>query len=286
MTVAEASSSAQLVAELLRSRRERLTPRDVGLPTGNRRRTKGLRREEVAQLANISATYYTFLEQGRDLHPSLRVLDSLASALRLDRAERSHLHQLAGGVRVEAAPETEDLAPGVAELVDHLDPRPTYVTGRYFDVLAANRAARSLWTDWSSLPPAERNLLWWTFTAPAARTVFVDWEAEASSLLVNFRIAAGRHPRDLRFGVLVERLHAVSPEVRDWWPRHDIAGRTGDTVRLRHHELGVLDLRHTVLQVADELDQLVVTYDVGEHDRERVAALVEDFSLGVVVRAD
>ena len=172
--VAKTSRGREL-GNLLRSRRDRLQPVDVGLPPGSRRRTRGLRREEVAALAAISPTYYTFLEQGRELHPSRQVLDSLASALHLTAAERAHLHQLAyDGPPAPAPPIVESLAPGLAELVTRLDPCPTYVAGRRWDVLAANRAARVLWTDcqhcrrpsatWCGGPsPIERpGRSWWT----------------------------------------------------------------------------------------------------------------------------
>jgi transcriptional regulator with XRE-family HTH domain len=280
---------AHLVAELLRSRRERLAPADVGLPAGTRRRTKGLRREEVAQLAGISTTYYTFLEQGRNIRPSRVVLDSLADALRLSDVERQHLHNLAAGTtppsRPEPAPET--LAAGLADLVDELDPRPTYVTGRYWDVLAWNRAARSLWTDWSAVPRPERNLLWWMFTAPAARWIFVDWEAEAAGLLAEFREAAGRELDDAGFTGMLERLRQASPEARSWWLRHDVGVPSSSTKQLVHPDLGVVELRRIVLRVADNDDQQLVTFEVvGEDAREKVAGLVEDFSLGVLVRGD
>ncbi|HEY6425275.1 MAG TPA: helix-turn-helix transcriptional regulator [Pseudonocardiaceae bacterium] len=191
------AGNAGEVAALLRSRRARLRPADVGLPAGARRRTPGLRREEVAQLASISTTYYTFLEQGRDLRPSRQVLDALARALRLGATERVHLHELVHGVSPAPTRCTvETLAPAVADLVDRLDPHPTYVTGRSWDVLAANRAARTLWTDWPALPPAERNMLWWTFMDPAARTVLIEWQSEAAAQLARFRVAAARHPDD------------------------------------------------------------------------------------------
>src|SRR5262249_13633415 len=183
------AARARELADLLRSRRDRLQPADVGLPAGQRRRTKGLRREEVAQLAGVSTTYYTFLEQGRDLRPSWEVLDAIARALRLNPAERAHLHTLGSGSPQPAPPPapptpaprrvTDTPPPAVSELVDRLDPSPTYVTGRYWDVLASNRAARLLWPDWPTLPPADRNMLWWIFTDPTAKTVLVDWEAEA-----------------------------------------------------------------------------------------------------------
>jgi len=266
---------ARALADLLRSRRERLQPVDVGLPGGPRRRTRGLRREEVAQLAAISTTYYTFLEQGRDVHPSRQVLDALARALRLSATERVHLHELAHGDDIPiatAAPET--LSPSVAALVARLDPYPTYVTGRCFDVLAANRAARALWTDWAALPPAERNMLWWTFTDPAARTTLVQWEAEASALLARFRAAADRHLDEPEFATLIERLKAASPEARAWWPRHDISALSSGTKKLHHPAIGDLDLQHIVLQVADDPEQKLVTFTASDRDQKRIVDLI------------
>jgi transcriptional regulator with XRE-family HTH domain len=260
---------------LLQSRRERLQPADVGLPPGSRRRTGGLRREEVAALAAISPTYYTFLEQGRDLHPSRQVLDALAAALHLDATERAHLHQLVHGTPpAPVAPVTETLAEGVAELVTRLDPYPTYVTGRRWDVLAANRAARALWTDWTALLPADRNMLWWTFTHPAARSVLVDWEHEASTLLARLRSAAARHPNDPGFGELIKRLHTTSPEVRAWWPRHQVAPIGAGTKRLRHPILGELVLHHVVLTTADDPEQKLVTFTTNDADLSRIRELI------------
>jgi transcriptional regulator with XRE-family HTH domain len=265
------------LAELLRSRRERLQPEDVGLSPGFRRRVPGLRREEVAQLAAISPTYYALLEQGGDVHPSPQVLDSLAQALRFSQAERTHLHELA---RDDAGPETltpiEALAPAVADLVEYLDPHPTYVTGRRWDVLAANRAARALWIDWPALPAEERNMLVWTFTNPAAREVFVEWEAEARALLARFRFAAARHPDDPQFRDLIDRLHASSPAVRSWWPAHDVAPLSSGTKRLRHPALGELELQHVVLQLADEPEQKLVTFRPAAEDERRIARLIGD----------
>lgn len=266
---------AQELADLLRSRRGRLQPADVGLPAGSRRRTQGLRREEVAQLAAISTTYYTFLEQGRDVHPSRQVLDALARALRLGHVERAHLHELALGDRAPDPPETvEMLAPSVTALVDRLDPYPTYVTGRRFDVLAANRAARALWTDWPALPPEQRNMLWWTFTDPTAQATLIEWEVEAAALLARFRAAADRHPDEPAFTALIHRLQAASPHARAWWPRHDIVGLSSGTKRLRHPALGDLDLEHVVLQVAEDPEQKLVTFTASDSDQQRIAQLI------------
>lgn len=268
-------ANAQEVAELLRTRRAGLQPADVGLPTGTRRRTLGLRREEVAHLAGISTTYYTFLEQGRDVRPSRQVLDALARALHLGATERAHLHELVhGGSAATTRGTVETLAPAVIDLVDRLDPHPTYVTGRSWDVLAANRAARALWTDWPRLPPAERNMLWWTFMDPAARTVLIEWQAEAAAQPARFRAAAARHPDDPEFGSLIQRLHDGSAEVRAWWPRHDVAPLRSGTKRIHHPALGDVTFHHVVLQLADNPEQKLVTFTAEQPDQTRLAQML------------
>jgi len=268
---------ARELGDLLRSRRERLQPADVGLPAGTRRRTRGLRREEVAQLASISATYYTVLEQGRDLRPSRQVLDALSVALRLDPTERAHVHELVHGAPPAQPPAVaESISPAALALVDRLDPGPAYITGRCWDVLAANRAARLLWTDWPALPPEARNMLWWTFTDPGAREILVDWAGEACVLLGRFRAAAARHPGDPGFGELLERLHAASPEVRAWWPQHDVVPLAPGTKRLRHPVLGELALDYVVLQFADQPEQKLVTFTATDPaDQLRISKLLE-----------
>ncbi len=271
--MSQSASRAQELADLLRSRRERLQPADVGLPSGARRRTRGLRREEVAQLAAISSTYYTFLEQGRDVRPSRQVLDALAAALRLSPVERAHLHELVHGAPPVAPAAAESLSPEVVALVDRLDPCPTYVTGRRWDVLAANRAARALWTDWPARPPLERNMLWWMFTDPAAREVMVDWPQAAADLLGRFRAATARIPTDPGFGELLDRLLAASAEVRDWWPRHQVVPLGSGVKRLRHPLLGVVELHHTVLQLADDPEQKLVTFAPTAEDQRRISEL-------------
>lgn len=254
------------LGELLRSRRERLRPADVGLPEVGRRRTPGLRREEVAALASMSVAYYTVLEQGRAAPPSRQVLEALCAALRLDPAERDHLFALAEG-RLEPTA-AEALAPAVAALVDRLDPCPTYVTGRRYDVLAANRTARALFADW----PPGTNLVEWMFTDPAPRRIYLEWEKEAAAQLARFRAAAAR-TADPGFAALVDRLHAAAPEVREWWPRHQVARLSSGTKRLWHPAVGELGLEHVVLQVADDPEQKVVTFADPEHGTARFVRL-------------
>jgi transcriptional regulator with XRE-family HTH domain len=261
-----AAVRARELGDLLRARRDRLRPADVDLPAGSRRRTSGLRREEVAQLASISPTYYAFLEQGREIRPSRQVLDALARALRLSEAERGHIHQLAHGDPAPNTRSAETASPAVVALVERLDPYPTYVTGRRFDVLASNRAARALWTNWPTVPPDQRNMLWWTFCDPAARTTLVDWETEASALLARYRAAADRHPHDPTFAQLTNRLQAANADVRQWWSRHEIAPLSSGAKRLRHPTIGEIELQHIVLQLADDPEQKLVTFTPADQE--------------------
>jgi transcriptional regulator with XRE-family HTH domain len=252
------------LGQLLRSRRERLTPADVGLPAGQRRRTAGLRREEAALLASMSATYYTFLEQGRPVRPSAQVLDALAGALRMSAAERRYLHALAGdnadqNNQTHSAP-PERLDPAVADLVQRLEPYPTLVKGRRWDVLAANDAARELFAGWATPRTDERNLVRWMFTTGQAREIYLEWEPEARAMLGRFRLAAARYPDDPDVRALIAELQRDSEHVRDWWPRHDVTAIGSGTKKLRHPRLGPVEYSHVVLQVADQPDQTLVTY--------------------------
>jgi transcriptional regulator with XRE-family HTH domain len=267
-------ASRNELADLLRTRRDRLTPADVGLPAGSRRRTTGLRREEVAQLAGVSTTYYTFLEQGRDVRPSRQVVAALAGALRLSSAERAHLFQLAGITPVaDDQAQAETVAPVVGAMVHRLDPFPAYLKGRRWDVLAANRAARALFADW---PTGDRNMIWWMFTDPAARKVYVDWEKEASDMLARFRAAAARRLDDPDFTDLIERLHQASPEVRSWWPRYEVQPVGGGTKHLYHPALGDVAFQHAVLQVADHPEQMLVYFTTADVPESKLADLAAE----------
>lgn len=260
------AGDSQALGQLLRSRRERLVPGDVGLPAGTRRRTAGLRREEVALLANMSATYYTFLEQGRPVRPSPQVLEALAVALRMSAAERDYLRVLVygpGGVPAAsagAAGPPEQVSRSVADLVQRLDPFPTFVKGRRWDVLVSNPAAQELFADWESLPAGQRNLVRWMFTTDRAREVYLDWESEARAMLGRFRLAAARHPHDPDFAALIAELHRDSDRVRDWWPRHDVTAVGGGSKKLLHPRLGPAEYSHVVLLIADNPGQTLVTY--------------------------
>ncbi|WIV55896.1 helix-turn-helix transcriptional regulator [Amycolatopsis nalaikhensis] len=242
----------------LRSRRERLTPADAGLPVTGRRRTPGLRREELALLAGISATWLTYLEQGRAVRPSDQVLDALARALRLSGAEREHLRRLAGGAETPDSDVPEEVAPEVAGVPALLGDNPAYVTGICYDVLAHNAAAEELF---QGMAPGG-NVVRWMFTEPAAREVLVDWEREARTILARLRAIAGRNPEHPRVTRLVAELTEASSEVRAWWPRYEIRFSQAGHKRLRHPRLGVVTVPHASFHVAERPEQTLVVYDL------------------------
>ncbi|MBM2619840.1 helix-turn-helix domain-containing protein [Actinoplanes sp. LDG1-06] len=240
----------------LRSRRERVTPADAGLPVTGRRRTPGLRREELALLAGISATWLTYLEQGRDVRPSGQVLDALARALRLTGAEQEHLRRLAGGGAAPGQDLPEQVAPEVAGVPALLGDHPAYVTGICYDLLAVNDAAVELFGGLT----AGGNVVRWMFAEPAAREILVDWAPEARHLLARLRAIADRHPGHPRVSRLVAELTGSSPEAREWWARHDIGFSQAGRKRFRHPRLGVITASHAAFQVAERPEQTLVVY--------------------------
>ncbi|MFC4150410.1 helix-turn-helix transcriptional regulator [Micromonospora mangrovi] len=234
------------LGEFLRSRRARLTPAAVGLPDRGRRRTPGLRREEVAELAGIGIDWYVRLEQGRDVSPSGATVDALARALRLDGAEHAHLRALAG---------TRGLPPFVRESVpDDLRrlletlTQPAYVTGRRWDLLAWNAAAADLFAGLVGLPEPDRNSLVYLFLEPDARRLFgAGWADDARRVLAKFRVAHDLHPADPAFTGLTARLRATSPEFARWWDRHDIDRGGSGRKTLHHPERGALRFAYSSL---------------------------------------
>jgi transcriptional regulator with XRE-family HTH domain len=208
------------LGDFLRSRRERLTPAALGLPDGRRRRTPGLRREEVAELAGIGVDWYVRLEQGRSVRPSVATIDALAQALRLDPAERTHLRALARSPRHHAFTRETVPAP-IRRLVEGLD-QPAYVTGRRRDVLAWNAAACDVITDFSQALEEDRNVLVWMLTTPEARHRFgPGWPGEAQRMVAQFRAVHDLWARDPAFAALMTRLR-TSPEFVTWWDTHDV----------------------------------------------------------------
>ncbi len=228
------------LAQFLRARRDALTPGDVGLPEGRGRRTKGLRREEVALLAGVSVTWYTWLEQGRPINASVDVLAALARTLRLDDAERHHLLTLAAQPAGMAAGSTADDAPADApdalvRLLAAMEPAPAYVLGPRWEFLAWNTAQARLYPMIERLDSDERNLLWVIFAEPSARRLVADWPEQARRILAEFRAGTAAMRADPGVVALVERLRAASPEFAEWWPQQDVA-QFQTRVRHYHHE--------------------------------------------------
>jgi transcriptional regulator with XRE-family HTH domain len=268
-------------ADFLRTRRASLLPQDVGLPNGGRRRTPGLRREEVAQLAGVGTTWYTWLEQGRDVRASLDVLDSLARALRLTPAERGHLILLGRGEQGPACPPPAERASRTHKrLVENLGTSPAYILGRRWDYLAWNKACRVVFSWEPGRDPSTRNHVWLTFMDPARRELMPDWERGARRLVAKFRADSARHIGDPAFERLISSLQAASPEFRKWWERHEVAGGGEGRKELLHPVAGKLVFEHAVFRHEASDQRLVLYSPLSEDDTPaKLAGLLQNPSV-------
>lgn len=263
----------QELADFLRTRRERISPESIGLPAGTRRRTPGLRREEVAALAGVGVTWYTWLEQGREIGVSSTFLDNLAKALKLDAAERRHLFLLTHQrPPVEPGKTWCQVPPLVKRLMGDLPTRPCYVLNLRWDVLAWNDAADRVF-GFAAQPDAYRNLLWMLFAEPTLSGVIADWSTQAPRILSSFRRDYVRADDDPAIDNLVTELEAISPDFRNWWRRHDVDAPCQGIRALDIAELGAVGFEHTSL-IVDEIRHLrLVVYAVQESDPQ-----ADDFS--------
>jgi transcriptional regulator with XRE-family HTH domain len=249
----------QELGGFLRTRRARLSPEEVGLPRGSRRKTPGLRRAEVAQLVGVSVDWYTWLEQGRPISPSTQVLERLVQALRLDADERNHLFLLAHQQPPPTlVPEAEVVSPALQHFLDQFGPRPAFVVGRRWDVLARNNAGSALFGNFQS--GREHNTLWGVFTNPLARQFIVNWEEDARHLLAQFRSMYARYPDDAQMTQLINDLMLASPEFRAWWPDHEVQGGQEGRKMLNHPVVGYLVFERLTFQVFDTPDLKVTVY--------------------------
>jgi transcriptional regulator with XRE-family HTH domain len=244
--------------DFLRSRREKLAPKAVGLPVGRRRRTAGLRREEVAQLAGIGVDWYIRLEQGRTVSPSVTTIDALARALRLNKAEHTHLKALArDGDRRAFSIET--VPPPIRRLLDSLD-QPAYVVGRRWDVLAWNEAADEVFA-FSRLPERDRNTLLCMMTNKQTRKLFgAAWADEAKRMVAQFRATHDVWAGDPAFADLLARLRQGSAEFAKWWEAHEIRSTASGRKTIVHPQKGVLHFEHTSFQANDDPALKLVIY--------------------------
>ena len=244
--------------DFLRSRRARLTPKSVGLPTGRRRRTAGLRREEVAELAGIGVDWYIRLEQGRTVNPSVTTVDALARALKLSKAEHAHLRMLAHhadgrAFAIETVPET------IRRMLDGLN-QPAYITGRRWDLLAWNEAAEEVF-GFGRLREEDRNVLLMMFTNARTRKLFgSSWTEEAKRMVAQFRASHDVWAGDPAFNALLARLRAGSSEFTRWWSAHEVRGVAAGRKTLNHPKKGVVQFEYASFQANDDPALKLVIY--------------------------
>lgn len=254
--------SRRELARFLRTRRERIRPADVGLPVGSRRRTTGLRREEVAVLAGLSPTWYTYLEQGRDIHPSAEVLDSLARVLALTEDEYRYMHLLAGAKGGEPRPLASDIC--AEEIVRQLvrttvqSPYPTYAVNLYCDLVAWNPAATTYYTDFGRLPDDRRNMLRWLLASPEARERLPEWHEDVHDIVARWRVMTANHEDDGRLDKLITEFRELSTEFECWWDAHDVREHRTRVRQLMHPRLGAQPMRLIVVQAPDFAPCVVV----------------------------
>jgi transcriptional regulator with XRE-family HTH domain len=268
----------QELGAFLRSRRERLRPEDVGLPSGPRRRTPGLRREEIAVLAHISTEYYARLEQGRAPRPSGEVLAGIAGALRLTGTEYGHLHVLAGTAPTRTGLHRRDVRPSILALLERLPHTAAFVTSAAFEVLAWNDLAAALMEDFGRLASADRNLARRAFLGPAQRGAPLYGVSDAAEfrhhVVMELRAVLARYPADPVVTGLIEELRDGSPEFARLWERHDVQGAPMLTKTFRHPVVGEITVDCDALTLTDR-DQHLVLYTAppGSHGAEALALL-------------
>jgi hypothetical protein len=252
------------LAGFLRSRRERISPEEVGLPPGGRRRTPGLRREEVAQLAGVGVTWYTWLEQGRDIKASDQVLDAVAGTLRLDPHERAHMFTLAGSPQPVQENECNALSPQMHLILRQLEPLPAAVVNSRMDILGYNRAYDWLF-DLDDVPFEDRNAMVLAFTHPLWRERLTDRMENLPRVVAQFRASMAEHVGDKRWKCLVRELRAESAEFDSLWDRHEVRWIENLTKRF-NHPAGLLEFDYTNLWFGPRNETRLTTYTPSTQD--------------------
>jgi transcriptional regulator with XRE-family HTH domain len=238
------------LSAFLRSRRERISPAQAGVPIGGRRRTPGLRREEVAQLAGVGVTWYTWLEQGRDIKASDQVLEAISRTLMLDRDERAHLFTLAGAPNTLTALAGDAASDAVSEatlrLLRQIEPYPACVQTAKYDLLAYNRTYSRLINDMDAKPVSDRNCMWLAFTDPDWRVCVPDWELVTARMVAQFRGQMAEHVAEPAWKAHLKRLKAASPEFARLWEKHEVASAQTGRKRFRNPHVGLLNFEVTM----------------------------------------
>ncbi|MFD7244248.1 MmyB family transcriptional regulator [Streptomyces massasporeus] len=262
------------LAAFLRSRRERIAPEQVGLPRGRRRRTPGLRREEVAQLSAVGVTWYTWLEQARDIQVSVQVLDALARALLLDPSERAHLFRLAGAADPTPATTCPSVTPAMRTLLEQVEPFPACLQNSRYDILAHNRTYGLLLCDLDAVPPEDRNCMLLSYTHPEWQSSIVHLEETQRLMAARFRATMAGHLTEPAWKMLLDRLHAESPAFRTAWDRHEVVAHRTKRKEFLNRHVGRITVDHTDLWLTPGAGPRIVTYvPADEESRERLETL-------------
>lgn len=262
------------LGEFLRSRRERLTPEEVGLVSYGRRRIAGLRREEVAQLAHIGTSWYTSLEQGRSINPSEEVLNNIARALRLTEDECQHLHLLARPVQQDREAD-QHIPAGIERMIQALGPHPAFVLGRYWDVLMWNQAAELVFRLPSRADAVPERINWVRYLLTGLGPSVEGWGTGAKVLIAQFRANYARFPDDARFKQLIEEFMQNSQLFREIWPLHEVQAVADHHKRRYDPRIGDMEFEHVTLQPPGNPDRKVMIYTASAETSERLQRMLE-----------
>ncbi len=265
-TAVESEVRRRELAIFLRSRRERITPEQVGLPLAGRRRTPGLRREEVAQLAGVGVTWYTWLEQGRDINASDQVLHAISRTLRLDPHERAHLYRLAGAPVPDNEKDCQVITPAMQLMMKKLEPYPVAVRNARCDLLGYNRGYTWLMGDVESIPYEDRNTLVQCLLNTEWQKRMLDWDANIPRVIASFRAAMADHVAEPAWKQLVKRLKAESPLFAELWGHLDVNSEPIRTKRYLHPDVGVLRFNFTYLYFGRRSEITMSTYTPADEE--------------------
>lgn len=266
------------LGDFLKTRRAKILPSQVGLSSASHRRTPGLRREEVAHLAGVGLTWYTWLEQGREIHVSTQVIESLSRVLMLDIQERIYLHRLANQPLPEDIPGyLGTVSPILQHVLDSLIYCPSLVTDQRWNVVAWNKAAITIFGDFTKMTSRERNIVWAMFTDKKYRSLFVGWDMHAKGLLGRFRVTCGHYIEDSWLVQFIDELKMQSEEFSLWWLMHDIESNSEKFKQLNHPIVGTLDFEVCNFDVADNSGLKLIVHNplTGTDTSTKMKTLVE-----------
>ncbi|MGP7817798.1 helix-turn-helix transcriptional regulator [Niallia sp. 01092] len=269
------------LSEFLKTKRSKITPQMVGLPVGIRRRTPGLRREEVAQLAGVSTTWYTWLEQGRDIKVSVSVLENIADALQLNKDERKYLHGLAmeeGDKSVYIQEESPIITPSLQKIIDELQYCPTIISDRRCYIVGWNEAAAHIFLDFGKIPLEKRNLLELLFSRKELRALAVNWEHFVKGFIAIFRTYYGQYVADDWYTAFIEKMEREYPDFSKLWNESEVSSAPEVWIEFRHAKLGKLIFSLTSFQVQGNHDLRcsVYTPEEGTSTENKLKSVVKD----------